>query len=70
MLPYFQDEEGKLSEYVECWSQRESGQCPGEETVSWTMTLCIYLVSYICQVLLVFNSVNYSGYVGIVVYQY
>lgn len=39
----FQDEEGELSECVECWSQRQSGQHQGEETVDAVNPVVIVL---------------------------
>ena len=45
---YFQDEEGELSECAECWSQRESGQRQGEETVDvYAVNLVIIVFSLV-----------------------
>lgn len=43
MMFCFQDEEGELSECVECWSQRQSGQHQGEETVDAVNPVVIVL---------------------------
>lgn len=43
MMFCFQDEKGELSECVECWSQRQSGQHQGEETVDAVNPVVIVL---------------------------
>lgn len=56
MMFCFQDEEGELSECVERWSQRESGQHQGEETVAavnpvvivFNLVVHLRLNSYYC----------------------